>query len=257
VLVLILILMLLSPSGERNLNSDDADLVHPVPVSRRGATDGTLPWSFLGDEMQPPEQGTRDRMTMRFLAKFHERCRLAVALSIAGLGAACAYDEAQSWRECCALTIAGRDETSPKERQTLIAWGRTPGFLGDGRPMDSENSKASRRKQIAYGLAVFQEQHRGAPARDYLASLGMTCGAVDAKPVDTRQRELTRCAAELPVQVQCTVMISWPFLSTPVPKELREPIAAFLQMTIDVSGSDIIDSSVRVMPVPGGRLCHR
>jgi hypothetical protein len=43
----------------------------------------------------------------------------------------------------------------------------------------------------------------------------------------------------------------------PVPKELRKPIAAILQMTIDVSASDILNSSVKVVPLPGGRLCQR
>jgi hypothetical protein len=42
-----------------------------------------------------------------------------------------------------------------------------------------------------------------------------------------------------------------------VPKELRKPIAAVLQMIIDVSASNILDSSVQVVPFPGGRLCHR
>ncbi len=178
------------------------------------------------------------------------RLSLATALLIGGLGAACAYDEAQSWRECCALKIVGENPSS-KERNTLMAWGGTH-FHGDGGSQDGEDRKAWRRRQIAYGLTVFQERHHGDQARDYLASLGMTCGAVDA-----RKAEPTRCAAALPVWATCTVLFSWPILSTPVPKELQKPIAALLQMSIDVSGSQILDSSVRVVPFAGGRLCKR
>jgi hypothetical protein len=177
--------------------------------------------------------------------------RAAVALAVAMLGAACAYDDAQLWGNCCALEIADR-ESSSKERNTLIAWGRG-GFLGDGRSTDWEGRKAAwRKREIALGLADFQKAHPGSQGRDYLTGLGMTCG-----PVRDPNAEETRCAVGLSVWVTCTVKFGWAFLPNPVPKELSKPIAAILQMTIDVSGSDILDSSVQVMPLPGGRLCHR
>jgi hypothetical protein len=79
----------------------------------------------------------------------------------------------------------------------------------------------------------------------------MTCTSVRGSKAD-----LTRCKVELTVWVQCTVLFGW-YFPTPLPKELRKPMAAVLQMTIDVSGSDVLYSSVKVVPVPGGRLCQR
>jgi hypothetical protein len=182
------------------------------------------------------------------------RLSLATALLVVVLGAACAYhgDDEPLWGNCCALQVAG-EESAPKERDTLMAWGGTIGFRGDGTSRDWEGTKAWRRRQIAYGFAVFQERHPASQARDYLVGLGMTCAPLDN---DLKARR-ERCAVELPVWATCTAKFGWPYSPPPVPRELRKPIAAVLQMTIDVSGSDVLDSSVRVVPVPGGRLCER
>ncbi|MEI9898892.1 MAG: hypothetical protein WDN31_00810 [Hyphomicrobium sp.] len=61
---------------------------------------------------------------------------------------------------------------------------------------------------------------------------------------------------DLSVWVKCTAKLGL-YVLPPVPKAVSQPIAAVLQMTIDVSASDILDSSVRVVPVPGERLCQR
>jgi hypothetical protein len=179
------------------------------------------------------------------------RLSLATALLVVVLGAACAYDRDEEllWGNCCTLEIAGGKSAST-ERDPLMAWGGTVGFHGDGTSQDRENTKAWRRRQVAYGLAVFQERQHGAQARDYLAGLGMTCGR--ARP-DT---EGTRCSVDLSVWVTCNGKFGMLF-PPPVPKALREPIAAVLQITIDVSASDVLNSSVRVVPLPGGRLCER
>jgi len=79
----------------------------------------------------------------------------------------------------------------------------------------------------------------------------MTC-----TPSGGSKADPTRCEVELSVWARCVAKLSVLFPS-PVPKELRKPIAAVLQMTIDVSGSDILGSSVQVVLYPGGRLCHR
>lgn len=152
--------------------------------------------------------------------------------------------------ECCALEVAD-EKSSSKDRETLIAWGRAVNFHGDG-TNNYDNTKAWRQREIGLGLADFQKVHPGSQGRDYLTGLGMTCG-----PARGPKANRTRCEAELSVRVTCTVLFSWPFLSTPVPKELRKPIAAVLQMTIEVSASDILDSSVQVVPLPGARLCQR
>lgn len=176
---------------------------------------------------------------------------LSIALLAAALGGGCTYpDDELLWDNCCALRVS-EEESGSKERETLLAWGGTVGFRGDGTSGDWEGTQAWRRRQIAYGFAVFQEGHSSANARDYLVSLGMTCD-----PERIAKADQTRCTVELSVWARCVGKMSMLFPS-PVPTALRRPIAAVLQMTIDVSASDILDSSVRVVPIPGGRLCER
>lgn len=176
-----------------------------------------------------------------------------MALLVVVLGAACAYDgdDELLWGNCCALEVAG-EKSASKERDPLMAWGGTVGFHGDGTSKDWEGTKAWRRRQIADGFAVFQERHPPSQAREYLVGLGMTCTPLDNEPKARRER----CTVELPVWATCNGKFGMLF-PPPVPKTLRKPIAAILQMTIDVSASDVLDSSVRVVPVPGGRLCQR
>jgi hypothetical protein len=181
------------------------------------------------------------------------RLSLATALLVVVSSAACAYhgDDESLWGNCCTLEVAGAKSAST-ERDPLMAWGGTVGFHGDGTSNDWEGTKAWRRRQIAYSYAVFRESHLPSQPRDYLLSLGMTCAPLDNEPKARRER----CAVELPVSATCNGKFGMLF-RPPVPKALRQPIAAVLQMTIDVSASDILDLSVRVVPPPGGRLCHR
>jgi hypothetical protein len=181
------------------------------------------------------------------------RLSLATAFLVVVLGTACAYygDDEPLWGNCCTLEVAGGRSAST-ERDPLMAWGGTVGFHGDGTSQDWEGTKAWRRRQIAYGYAVFQERHPLSQARDYLVGLGMTCVPLDNESKARRER----CAVELPVWTACNGKFGMLF-RPPVPKGLRQPIAAVLQMTIDVSASDILDSSVRVVPLLGGRLCER
>lgn len=178
------------------------------------------------------------------------RGSLATALLVAALGGACAYygDDEPLWGNCCALKIAD-EQSSSTERDTLIAWGRVANFHGDG-TNDYDGGKAWRQRQIALGLADFQKTHPDSQGPAYLAGLGMTCGPVGPKT------GRTRCAVELSVWVTCIGKFGL-YFPPPVPREVRKPIAAVLQMTIDVSESDVLDSSVRVVPIPGGRLCQR
>ncbi|WP_422001478.1 hypothetical protein [Reyranella sp.] len=173
-----------------------------------------------------------------------------MALLVAVLGAGCTYpDDELVWGNCCALKVA--DETSgSKQRETLIAWGRVNNFQGDG-TNSWNNTQAWRSRQIGLGLADFRKAHPGSQGPDYLAHLGMTC-----TPSGGSKADPTRCEVELSVWARCVAKLGMLF-PAPVPEELRKPIAAVLQMTIDVSGSDILASSVQVVPLPGGRLCHR
>lgn len=176
---------------------------------------------------------------------------LSIALLAAALGAGCAYpDDELLWGNCCALKVS-EEASSSTNRGTLLFWGATVGFQGDGSSRDWDGTKAWRRGEIALRFAQFRQMHADTQARDYLVGLGMTCGHErDAKA------DGTRCTVELSVWVRCVGKVSMLFPS-PVPTGLRKPIAAVLQMTIDVSASDVLDSSVQVVPVPGGRLCQR
>lgn len=162
------------------------------------------------------------------------------------------YDEEQSWRECCVLKIIDDKAASTKERQTIIAWASSPGFWGNGESMAWVGANDKRREWITLSLTDFRNSNPESRARDYFISLGTIC-----VPAGDPKAERARCNVELPVWVKCTVMMSWPFGATPVPKELQRPIPAVVQMTIDVSASAVLDTSVQVMPLPGGRLCHR
>jgi hypothetical protein len=162
------------------------------------------------------------------------------------------YDEEQSWRECCVLQIVDDRATSSMERRAIVSWASSPGFWGNGKSMDWVGAKDKRKEWIALSLISFHKSNPGARARDHFVGLGMAC-----VPVGDPKTELARCDVELPIWVKCAVMMSWPFGATPVPKELQRPIPAVLQMTIDVSASAVLDTSVQVMPIPGGRLCHR
>lgn len=188
---------------------------------------------------------------MTFSRQAARRCvSLARAVLIACLGAGCTANSNDEllWGNCCALKIAD-EKSGSQARDTLLAWSRHVNFNGNGDTWDG--SKAWRKAEFGRGLASFLETHPGAQARDYLADLGMRCSSISAETSD-----LTRCEVELSVWVRCTAKLGWLF-PAPVPKEMRKPIAAILQMTIDVSASDILDSSTRMAPLPGGRLCER
>lgn len=178
------------------------------------------------------------------------RVSTVMTMLVACLGAACAIntEDELTWGNCCALKIAD-EKSGSQARDTLLAWSRHVNFNGNGDTWDG--SKAWRKAEFGRGLASFLETHPGAQARDYLADLGMRCSSIRAETSD-----LTRCEVELSVWVTCTAKLGVLF-PPPVPKEMRKPIAALLQMTIDVSASDILESSTRMVPLPGGRLCER
>lgn len=163
----------------------------------------------------------------------------------------CHYDEAQSWRECCRVRIIGDETSSPEGRKTIIKWASVMYFEADG-ALVKFVGKSWTELQIESALANFLADNPGTSSSDYFASLGMTC-----EPAITSKDDLTRCAVDLPVGIKCTVVKSVPLLGTPVPKELRKPISAVLHVSVSASASTVLDTSARVVPLPGGRLCHR
>jgi hypothetical protein len=164
----------------------------------------------------------------------------------------CSYSEEVAWRECCYLHIVGDETSSPEGRKTIIEWDRGTTFGGDGVWRPPVGGGRWKKQQIASALTDFLAGNPGSRPSDYFASLGMTC-----RPAGNPKDDLTRCEIDLPVWVQCTVMMSWPFYAATVPKELRKPIPAILHVSVSASASPVLDTSAQVIPVPGGRLCHR
>ena len=175
------------------------------PLSRRLARR-----SIWRDKMHDATMRLHDWKTEKKMI----RCLMGIcawAGAVLSLGA-CHYDEGQSWRECCFLHIVGDETSSPVGRKTIIEWVRGTNFNDDGVLMLAVGRGPWKQPQIASALADFLAGNPGTSSSDYFASLGMTC-----RPAITPKDDLTRCAIDLPVWVECTTMIAGPFLATPVP----------------------------------------
>ncbi len=87
---------------------------------------------------------------------------------------------------------------------------------------------------------------------DYFVELGMSCGlAAAAAPLD-----VARCEIEVPIFVQCFSTNEQKPWGSPLPDEMQEPRPARLRLQADVSRAALLDVD-RVLPAPGGCLCHR
>jgi hypothetical protein len=178
----------------------------------------------------------------------------ATAPSLGG----CSYSAEDSWKICCSLHIVGDETSSPAAQKTIIDWERRTTFGGDGVADRSINWSRPpyyswTKNQIASAVTDFLAANPGARASDYLLSLGMTCRSATIAP----KANVTRCEIELPVWVECSSLNIFFPGGAPVPEELRKPISALLDVSVEVSASSFLDSSARVVRVPGGRLCHR
>jgi hypothetical protein len=99
----------------------------------------------------------------------------------------------------------------------------------------------------------FLATHPGDRPSDYFLGLGMAC-----KPAAS-STAAARCEIDLPIQVHCSPrnMNLFPPHGAPIPEELQKPIPARLYWQVDVSPSALLGVQARVLPIPGGRLCHR
>jgi hypothetical protein len=181
------------------------------------------------------------------------RLLMAAAFPLAG----CHYTEEQSWSICCTTMIVGDETASPPGRQTIIGWVRRTGFSGTGKADEWVNSSLPpfyswKKNKIASDLADYLAGNPGNPASAFFVSLGMTCRRKAATNDD-----VTRCDVELPTWVECLSMNIYFPGGPPVPEELRKPLPAVLHVSVDVSASAFLDTSARLQPIPGGRLCHR
>jgi hypothetical protein len=176
-----------------------------------------------------------------------------VAVSLAG----CHYTEAQKWAVCCVLYIVKDKAPSPSAQTTIIAWQGSTWFGGDGSASDMNDDLASsdtiKKRRIKGEIANFLTDRPGERASDYFQSLGMTCNPAAPSP----RAGATRCDLELPIQVRCGPTYRFLPGTTPIPKEMQEPIPAVLRMSVELSADTLIDASTRIDPIPGGRLCHR
>ncbi len=109
-----------------------------------------------------------------------------------------------------------------------------------------------KKRRIESEVVDFLARIPGARATDYFVGLGMTC-----RPVIGPEHGVIRCEIELQLWAECWSRNMFFPGGAPVPEELRKPIPALLRMSVDVSASTIREPSTRVLPVPGGRLCHR
>ncbi len=192
--------------------------------------------------------GNKRTRCLAWLAAF-----TGIALSLNG----CHYpSEEELWASCCLLSII-KDESSPPDgRRTIIAWQSFTIFGGRGEPSDGREGnppESWKQRQIKIEVAEFLADDQMKRATDYFIGLGMSCMPTTAVSKDAK----SRCEIELPIWIECSAAaISW-FRGIPVPKELRQPMPAYLHMSTDVSAESVLDVSTRIDPVPGGHLCHR
>jgi len=174
----------------------------------------------------------------------------------------CHYSEEDSWNACCMLHVIRDEAPNPPGRKVIRNWQSRTLFGGDGSASDATDSNVPgmsskylpgtwKRGRIESEVADYQTRNPGAPATAYFAELGMTC-----RSATVSQAEGIRCAIDMPVWVQCWAMNFFPG-GPPVPKELRKPLPAVLHVSVEMSGSTIHEPHTQVLPLPGGRLCHR
>ena len=173
---------------------------------------------------------------------------VGIALSLGG----CHYTEEDSWQICCNLHIVGDETSSPAARRTIIEWVSKDGFSSQGELNDWVGWDRWPKERISSGYARFSAANWDAQAADYLRTLGMTC-----RPEQPSAEGKVLCSIELPVWVECTSMNIYFPGGAPVPKELRKPLPARLDLSVAVRWSSILGLSVQIFPIPGGRLCHR
>jgi hypothetical protein len=128
-------------------------------------------------------------------------------------------------------------------------------FGGGGSASDMNDANLPgtwKKRRIESEVADFLARDPGARASDYFVGLGMIC-----RRVAILEEGVARCEIELQIWAECwSKNIFFPG-GPPVPEELRKPLPALLRVSVDVSASMIREPATQVLPVPGGRLCHR
>ena len=118
--------------------------------------------------------------------------------------------------------------------------------------MDPKSSEPWTKQEILSAMNKFLTAQPKSRPSDYFQGLGMTC-----RPAPSAVVDVTQCEIEVPIHVQCFSTNEWKPWGSPLPDELQKPLPAQLRLQADVSRNALLDVDVRVLPVPGGRLCHR
>jgi len=161
----------------------------------------------------------------------------------------CHYQEEELWENCCIL-IVQTDETSSSEgRIALLKLGIGGFFSGDGRGASWHRDKIIKVEKEVQGL---MENDAAARPSDSFTRLGMTC-----TPASLAMAAVVQCDVDLPVWFRCSKFTPFGFGQKPIPTELRPLMPAVLHMSVDMAGATLVKTGSNVVPVQGGRLCHR
>lgn len=182
------------------------------------------------------------------------------------------------WKACCQTAIVDDQDQGPPLRKILIDWQRRTLFTGDGHPGELVDANQPpfhswKRQHIAAAVTEFVERSPTAEAGDYFRSIGMTCSPAEG------MSGVTRCRAEVPIRIRCTIFVGMPQDRIPVPAPLRDLYRASLRVTVETSASKFAPSLERFVPafvvpvapsrsvfvatlseivaIPGGHLCTR
>jgi hypothetical protein len=150
------------------------------------------------------------------------------------------------WKACCQTAIVDDQDPGPTLRRTLIDWQRQTLFTGEGHPgelVDSDQPPflSWKKRQIAAAVTEFMKSHPAAGADGYFTSIGMACSAADG------MSGVTRCQADVPIRIRCTIFVGMPEDRIEVPEPLRHLFRASLRVTVETSASPFVPSLQRLM----------
>lgn len=167
----------------------------------------------------------------------------------------CHYTEASKWAACCSMGVYRGKAANTASANAILGLIWQTSFDPDGRArmrMDPKSSEPWTKQEILSAMNKFLTAQPKSRPSDYFLGLGMTC-----RPAPSAVVDVTQCEIEVPIRVQCFSTNESKPWGSPLPDEFQEPLPARLRLQADVSRTALLNVDVRVLPVPGGRLCHR
>ena len=168
----------------------------------------------------------------------------------------CHYTEASKWAACCSMGVYRGKEVNTASANAILGLIFDIRFEPDGQArmrIDPKSSELTTKRMILSAMNRFMSAQPKNRPSDYFVELGMSCRPAAASATV----DVTRCEIEVPIHVQCFSTNALEPWGSPLPDELQKPLPARLRLQADVSRNALLDVDVRVLPVPGGRLCHR